>query len=100
MGLWRNGRGSGTMDAMEPVAVIFADLDFAVDEYRSGSTWDLGLLSGAKADVVPGAPIVVTDTSQAFLATVTDVDDLGARFAIQWDRPYAVPPTAGAAATG
>lgn len=79
------------MDRMEPVAVIFADLDFAVDEYRCGSTWDLGLLSGAQADVVPGAPIVVTDTSQAFLATITDVDDLGARFAIQWDRPYAVP---------
>ncbi|MGA9147192.1 MAG: hypothetical protein WBZ04_06505 [Candidatus Nanopelagicales bacterium] len=77
---------------MEPVAVIFADLDFAVDEYRSGSTWDLGLLSGAQADVVPGAPIVVTDTSQAFLSTVTDIDDIGVRFAIQWDRPCPIPP--------
>ena len=86
------------MEGMEPVAVIFADLDFAVDEYRCGSTWDLGLLAGAQADVVPGAPIVVTDTSQAFLATVTDVDDLGVRFAIQWDRQCAVPSTAVATA--
>ena len=27
------------MEAMEPVAVIFADLAFAVDEYRSGHGW-------------------------------------------------------------
>lgn len=100
MSSWRIGNGNATMASMEPVAVMFADLDFAVDEYRCASTWDLGLMSGIKDEVVAGAPIVVTDTSQAFLAVVTDVDNLGARFVIEWDRPVEVPGTPPFASVG
>ncbi len=73
-----------------PVAVLYADLNLRVDDWQSGASW-VNLQSGLREDVVPGAPVVVTDGDDAFLATVTELTAAGPHFAIHWDRRM-VPP--------
>ena len=71
-----------------PVAVLFCDLNLTVEPGVGAATW-AELKSGEKKDVVAGACVLVTDGEDTFTATVTQVLDVGPRFAIQWDLPQA-----------
>jgi len=73
----------------EPVATFYADLDFKIDVYRSGTTWT-SIVEGDRRDVVPGAPVVMADEDDAFEATVTDIDSVGPHVRIHWDRPVSI----------
>jgi len=86
------------MNMKEPVAVFYADLNLAVDEWQSAASWD-EIIGGLREHVVSGAPVVVTDTDDAFLATVTELTSSGPHLAIHWDRAVPVPPAASRAAT-
>ena len=78
------------MIVREPVAVFFADLNLSVDEWQSAATW-AELQHGKRDDVVPGAPVVVTDEEDAFAATVTEITPVGPHLVVHWDRPVEVP---------
>lgn len=73
----------------EPVAVFYADLNLTIDQWQSGALW-ADLTSGSRADVVPGAPIIVTDDDDAFLATVTEITSVGPHLVVHWDRRVAL----------
>lgn len=82
--------GASLMLMSDPVAVLFADLMLSIDRFRTATAWD-GLISGLRNDVVAGATVIVTDGSDAFEATVIDIDPTGPRFCIHWNRPVSIP---------
>ena len=79
------------MHMKDPVAVFYADLTLSIDEWQSSASWD-ELVSGSRDDVATGAPVVVTDDDDAYLATVTELTPSGPHLVIHWDRAVPVPP--------
>lgn len=74
----------------ETVATFFADLNLAVDEWNTATTW-AEMQSGSRAAVVDGAAVVLTDGDKAFAATVTKVTAMGPWLTVNWDQPVPVP---------
>ena len=69
----------------DPVAVFYTDLNLSIDRWQSAVSWN-ELMSGIRDDVSSGAPIVVTDDDDAYLATVTELTSAGPHVVIHWDR--------------
>lgn len=74
----------------DSVATLYGDLNLKIDRWQSWASW-AELKVGKREDVVLGAPIIVTDEDVAYLATVTQITDIGPYFAVHWDRQVSLP---------